>query len=78
MRHFAEQVSSVAQREQLEAALDYVREGDTLTVTKLDRLARSFGDLLEIVARLEAEKVSLSGSGDVQQRPSTPARRWAG
>jgi DNA invertase Pin-like site-specific DNA recombinase len=56
---FAEQVSSVAQRAHLEAALDYVREGDTLTVTKLDRLARSVGDLLEIVARLEAKKVSL-------------------
>jgi DNA invertase Pin-like site-specific DNA recombinase len=56
---FAEQVSSVAQRDQLEAALDYVREGDTFTVTKLDRLARSVGDLLEIVARLEAKKVSL-------------------
>jgi hypothetical protein len=37
---FAEQVSSVAQREQLELALDYVREGDTFIVTKLDRLAR--------------------------------------
>ena len=56
---FAEQVSSVAQREQLELALDYVREGDTFIVTKLDRLARSVGDLLEIVARLEAKKVSL-------------------
>ena len=56
---FAEQVSSVAEREQLEAALDYVREGDTFTVTKLDRLARSVGDLLEIVARLERRKVSL-------------------
>jgi DNA invertase Pin-like site-specific DNA recombinase len=56
---FAEQVSSVAQREQLELALDYVREGDTLTVTKLDRLARSVGDLLVIVSRLEAKRVSL-------------------
>src|ERR1700719_1702645 len=56
---FSEQVSSVAQREQLEQALNYVREGDTFTVTKLDRLARSVGDLLEIVARLEAKKVSL-------------------
>ena len=36
-----------------------VREGDTFTVTKLDRLARSVGDLLEIVARLEVKKVSL-------------------
>jgi DNA invertase Pin-like site-specific DNA recombinase len=58
-RIFAEQVSSVAQRAQLEAALDYVREGDTFTVTKLDRLARSVGDLLEIVARFERRKVSL-------------------
>ena len=38
---FAEQVSSVAKREQLEAALDYVRQGDVFIVTKLDRLARS-------------------------------------
>ena len=54
-----EQVSSVAEREQLEAALDYVREGDQFAVTKLDRLARSVGDLLAIVARLEAKKVSI-------------------
>ena len=56
---FREQVSSVAERQQLEAALDYVREGDTFAVTKLDRLARSVGDLLAIVARLEAKRVSL-------------------
>ena len=56
---FREQVSSVAERQQLEAALDYVREGDSFTVTKLDRLARSVGDLLAIVARLEAKRVSL-------------------
>ena len=54
-----EQVSSVAQREQLELPLDYVREGDTLGVTKLDRLARSVGDLLEIAARLETTKLRL-------------------
>jgi DNA invertase Pin-like site-specific DNA recombinase len=51
--------ASVAQRDQLEHALDYVREGHTLTVTKLDRLARSVCDLLNIVARLEVKKVSL-------------------
>ena len=33
---FAEQVSSVAARSQLELALDYLRDGDVLTVTKLD------------------------------------------
>ena len=56
---FREQVSSVAERQQLEVALDYVREGDQFAVTKLDRLARSVGDLLSIVARLEAKRVSL-------------------
>jgi DNA invertase Pin-like site-specific DNA recombinase len=56
---FREQVSSVAKRDQLEAALDYVREGDSLVVSKLDRLARSVGDLLNIVALLESKKVSL-------------------
>jgi DNA invertase Pin-like site-specific DNA recombinase len=56
---FSEQVSSVAQREQLALALDYVREGDSFTVTKLDRLARSVIDLLAIVDRLEAKKVNL-------------------
>ena len=64
---FREQVSSVAEREQLEAALGYVREGDSFAVTKLDRLARSVGDLLGIVAKLVAKGVSfrvLSMSGN--------------
>lgn len=56
---FMEQVSSVAKRTQLEALLDFVREGDSVVVTKLDRLARSVADLLTIVGRLEAKKVSL-------------------
>jgi DNA invertase Pin-like site-specific DNA recombinase len=45
---FKEQVSSVGEREQLQAALDYIRDGDTLVVTKLDRLARSTSDLLRV------------------------------
>ena len=73
---FREQVSSVAQRDQLEQALDYVREGDTLMVTKLDRLARSVGDLLAIVARLEAKKVSLRVQAMSGTEASTPAQRW--
>ena len=56
---FREQVSSVAERQQLEAAVDYVREGDQFVCTKLDRLARSVGDLLGIVVRLEGKGVSL-------------------
>lgn len=56
---FSERVSSVARRAQLEQVIDFVREGDTLLVTKLDRLARSVTDLLTLVARLEAKKVGL-------------------
>ncbi len=56
---FSEKVSSVAQREQLEAALDFVREGDSLVVTKLDRLARSVAHLVAIGEQLEAKGVAL-------------------
>jgi DNA invertase Pin-like site-specific DNA recombinase len=56
---FIEQVSSMGKRQQLDAALDYVRDGDTLIVTKLDRLARSVSDLLTMVARLEGKNVAL-------------------
>lgn len=58
-RIFSENVSSVTQREKLEAALDWLREDDVLAVTKLDRLARSMRDLMEIVGRIEAKGASL-------------------
>jgi DNA invertase Pin-like site-specific DNA recombinase len=56
---FSEQVSSIGQREQLEAALDYARSDDTLVVTKLDRLARSTADLLKIEEQLKAKGAAL-------------------
>jgi DNA invertase Pin-like site-specific DNA recombinase len=56
---FAEQVSSVAEREQLKAAIDYLREGDVLVSTKLDRLARSMRHLIEIVDSVKAKGASL-------------------
>src|SRR5215212_8712028 len=56
---FAEQISSIAKRPELEAALAYVRDGDTLVVTRLDRLARSTQDLLSIVERLDRKGVAL-------------------
>jgi DNA invertase Pin-like site-specific DNA recombinase len=56
---FTEQTSSIGEREALEAAIDWAREGDTLVVTKLDRLARSVTHLGELVTRLERKKVSL-------------------
>lgn len=58
---FQEEVSSVDtdRRLQLEAALDFLREGDVLVVTKLDRLARSVKHLLDITERLAAKGASL-------------------
>jgi DNA invertase Pin-like site-specific DNA recombinase len=56
---FAEQVSSVAERAKLDEALEFIREGDTLIVTKLDRLARSMRDLISIVEKIEAKGASL-------------------
>lgn len=58
-RLYAEQVSSVAQRHQLDALLDYIRDGDVVVVTKLDRLARSMRDLIDIVGRIEGKGASL-------------------
>lgn len=56
---FKEQTSAVKQREQLDAAIEFARDGDTLIVTKLDRLARSVSDLCRIVETLESKGVSL-------------------
>ncbi|MCK2057196.1 recombinase family protein [Methylobacterium sp. 37f] len=56
---FQEQASSVGPRKELDAALGIVRAGDTLVVTKLDRLARSVTHLGAILADLEAKGVAL-------------------
>jgi DNA invertase Pin-like site-specific DNA recombinase len=55
---YTEKISS-AQRErpQLIAALDYMREGDTLVVYKLDRLARSIRELIDTVEMLEGRGI---------------------
>ena len=46
-------------RYELKRCLDYVREGDTLVITKLDRLARSTFDLTNIAKQLEDKNVDL-------------------
>jgi DNA invertase Pin-like site-specific DNA recombinase len=69
---FAEQVSSIAEREQLAAALGYAREGDILLVTKLDRLARSVSHLVAIGERLEGKRVALKDWTKPLTRPTLP------
>lgn len=61
VRIYQEKVSGTSRtkREELAKVLDYVREGDILCLTKLDRLARSLPDLINIGAQLEEKGVAL-------------------
>ncbi len=59
-RVFSEHVSAIERRRpELEAALDWLRSGDTFVVTKPDRLSRSVTDLMEIVERLRSKGVTV-------------------
>ena len=57
----AEKVSgtSLAGRDELDLLMQFMREGDELVVTRIDRLARSIGDLQDIVRALKAKGVAL-------------------
>jgi DNA invertase Pin-like site-specific DNA recombinase len=50
---------AAGRRPQLEVCLEYVREGDTLVVTRLDRLARSTLHLCQIADELKRKEVDL-------------------
>ena len=57
---FVEHASGVlAKRPALDDALDYLRSGDTLVVTKLDRLGRSVRNLKEVVESLQQRGIGL-------------------
>jgi DNA invertase Pin-like site-specific DNA recombinase len=56
---FQEQTSSIGKRNALAIALEFVREGDTLVVSKLDRLARSVQHLLQIAHQLKEKGAAL-------------------
>jgi DNA invertase Pin-like site-specific DNA recombinase len=56
---FAEKASSVGERHELARAIEFVRDGDSLVVCKVDRLARSTSDLWQLVRDLEAKGVGL-------------------
>ncbi|NRH26580.1 recombinase family protein [Pseudomonas sp. MS19] len=57
---FTDKVSGgTTNRPQLQAMLEYTREGDTITVHSIDRLARSLADLLALVEQLTAKGVTI-------------------
>src|ERR1035441_6184284 len=49
-------------RAELQTVLDFLRKGDVLVVTRIDRLARSIGDLQDIVRSVKAKGASLKAT----------------
>src|SRR4051794_35227460 len=60
----SEKVSGTSRdgRSELQTLLDFIRKGDTLVVTRVDRLARSIADLQDIVRTLKAKGAALKAT----------------
>ena len=72
---FADRISgSKRARPELDRMLDQLRNGDVVTVTKYDRLARSMKDLLEIVETIRCQCLRTTSTG---LRTLTRRRRLA-
>ena len=54
--------TSTRGRTELQTVLDFLRKGDVLSVTRIDRLARSIGDLQDIVRAVKAKGASLKAT----------------
>ncbi|OTP73914.1 Resolvase [Caballeronia sordidicola] len=72
---FAEKITGTRRaRPQLDRMLDHLRAGDVIVVTRLDRLARSIRDLLDIVEQVamlvQACAVSPSRGPTRRRRPA--------
>lgn len=62
IRYEKQSGSSTEKRTELSTLMDFLRAGDELVVTRIDRLARSVGDLQQIVGTLKAKKASLKAT----------------
>ena len=61
---FTDKISGVkSERPGLQQCLEYMRAGDVLVITKLDRLARSLKDLIEIVSFLKEREIAVVYTG---------------
>ncbi|MFB6419006.1 recombinase family protein [Bradyrhizobium tunisiense] len=73
---FAEKISGAkSNRPQLEKLLRSIRAGGVVIVTRLDRMARSTRDLLNILARLEEKKAGFRSLSDPWADTTTPLGR---
>src|SRR6201988_3236027 len=64
--------TSTSGRQELATMLEFIRKGDALVVTRIDRLARSIGDLQDIVRALKAKGATLRAT-EQPIEPSTAA-----
>lgn len=63
-------------RSELENLLEFVQAGDTLVVTKIDRLARSIRDLSDIVHHLEVRGVALQATDQAIETRTAAGRAF--
>jgi DNA invertase Pin-like site-specific DNA recombinase len=76
IRIFEEKISGAKRdRPELARMLDHLREGDVLLVTRLDRLARSTADLLQIAELLRERGAGLRSVAEPWADTTTPAGR---
>ncbi len=62
IRHEKRSGTSRADRPELDTLLAFLRKGDTLVVTRIDRLARSVADLQDVVRELKAKGAHLKAT----------------
>jgi len=73
-RIYAEKVTGARRdRPELARLLDHLRPGDVVTVTRLDRLARSTRDLLDIAARIQEAGAGLAQPSRAVGRHDDPS-----
>ena len=75
-RIYAEKITGTRRdRPELARLLDHLRPGDVVTVSRLDRLARSTRDLLDIAERIQAAGAGLRSLAEPWADTTTPAGR---
>ena len=71
---YTEKVSGVGDRTELKTALEFLRDGDSLVIYKLDRLGRNMKDLLAIIEQLQKRNISLVSLRDNIDTGSTTGK----
>lgn len=65
---------TASDRPALQEMLEFVRDGDQVIITRLDRISRSMADLLEIATKLEKKGVTLTATEQVFDTSSSSGK----